>query len=79
MAGLDDGDLSGWNCSVHEVFQDWPLNFVVLAIAENFGSVYTAPDGTVGSPYILAAGESRDERHRPDPASATNPIDTAHG
>ena len=21
LAGLDDGDLSGWNCSVHEVFQ----------------------------------------------------------
>ena len=79
LAGLDDGDLSGWNCSVHEVFQDWPLNFVVLAIAENFGSVYTAPDGTVGSPYILAAGDivvASDIDLAP--ASATNAVGSAH-
>ena len=79
LAGLDDGDLSGWSCSVHEVFQDWPLNFVVLAIAENFGSVYTAPDGTVGSPYILAAGDiSVTSDIDLAPLSATNPIGSSH-
>ena len=79
LAGLDDGDLSGWSCSVHEVFQDWPLNFVVLAIAENFGSVYTAPDGTVGSPYVLAAGDiSVTSDIDLAPLSATNPIGSSH-
>ena len=79
LAGLDDGDLSGWSCSVHEVFQDWPLNFVVLAIAENFGSVYTAPDGTVGSPYILAAGDITVTSDIDlAPLSATNPIGSSH-
>ena len=79
LAGLDDGDLSEWSCSVHEVFQDWPLSFVVLTIAENFGSVYTATDGTVGSPYILAAGDI-DVASDIDltPLTATNSVGTSH-
>lgn len=57
LAGLTDADLSNWSCSVHEQFETWPSSFLVLAIAENSGSAYTAPDGTTGTPYILARGE----------------------
>jgi hypothetical protein len=56
LAGLSDYLLSGWSCSVHEIFDSWPTNFQVLAIARDLGSVYSAPDGTVGTPYILARG-----------------------
>ena len=58
---LTDAQLSNWGCSVHEAFDNWPkvgLNaFLVLVIAENAGGEYLAPDGTVGTPYILARGE----------------------
>ena len=57
LAGLTDDDLSNWSCSVHEAFDGYPSAFQVLAIAENAGTEYTAPDGTVGTPYILARGE----------------------
>jgi len=57
LAGITDEDLSGWGCSVHEAFDSWPDDFLVLAIALA-GDSYTAPDGTVGTPYILARGES---------------------
>jgi hypothetical protein len=56
LAGLTDADLSNWSCSVHEAFDTWPPSFEVLSIAQNFGSSYTATDGTVGDPYILARG-----------------------
>lgn len=56
LAGLVDTDLDNWSCSVHEAFDTWHPSFEVLAIAENFGSSYTATDGTVGDPYILARG-----------------------
>lgn len=60
MAGSTDATLSNWSCSVHEAFVTWQstgLNpFLVLAIARDLGSVYTAPDGTVGTPFILARG-----------------------
>jgi hypothetical protein len=56
LAGLTDADLSGWGCSVHESFDTWPADYTVLAMARNFGSTYTASDGTVGEPYILASG-----------------------
>jgi hypothetical protein len=58
LSGLSDPDLSNWSCSVHEAFDTYPPSFQVLAIAENFGSSYTATDGTVGSPYILSRGAS---------------------
>ena len=57
LSGISDEYLSGWGCSVHEAFDSWPDDFLVLAIARNAGSSYTAPDGTVGTPYILARGE----------------------
>jgi uncharacterized repeat protein (TIGR01451 family) len=56
IAGLTDEYLSNWGCSVHSAFDKWPDNFLVLAIALH-GTAYTAPDGSVGTPYILARGE----------------------
>jgi hypothetical protein len=56
LTGLTDADLSNWSCSVHESFDTWPGDYTVLAMARNFGSTYTASDGTVGEPYILASG-----------------------
>jgi hypothetical protein len=56
LTGLTDADLSNWSCSVHEAFDTWPPDYTVLAIAKNFGSTFTASDGTVGEPYILASG-----------------------
>jgi hypothetical protein len=56
LAGLSDSYMSGWSCSVHEVFDSWPGDFQVLAIAQDYNSVFTASDGTVGAPYILASG-----------------------
>lgn len=54
MAPIVDADLTGWDCSYHALFTKWPSNFQVLTIARNYGSAYTAPDGSVGTPYILA-------------------------
>lgn len=80
LSGLTDTALSGWGCSVHEIFDDWPANFEVLAIAQGLGTTFTATDGTVGSPYILARGE--DLRVLSDialtPATATNEVGTSH-
>jgi len=56
FAGLTDSYMSGWSCSVHEVFDSWPGDFQVLAIARDYNSTYTASDGTVGAPYVLASG-----------------------
>lgn len=56
LAGLGDADLSNWSCSVHEAFDKFPADFLVLAIARNRGSTFTGSDGTVGTPYILARG-----------------------
>ena len=61
LSGLTDSDLSNWACSVHNAFSKWPGDFIVLAIAKNTGNAYTAPDGTVGTPYILARGEGLEE------------------
>ena len=57
LTGLTSAYLSNWSCSVHEVFDSWPSDFEVLAIGRNLGGAYTAPDGTVGTPYILARGQ----------------------
>jgi hypothetical protein len=56
LAGLTDSTLSNWSCSVHEIFTAWPGDFSVLAIAKDFNASFTASDGTVGAPYILASG-----------------------
>jgi hypothetical protein len=55
LNGLTDASLSNWNCSVHEAFDLWASDFAVLAIALT-GTSYTAPDGSVGTPYVLARG-----------------------
>jgi hypothetical protein len=56
LSGLTDAQLSNWSCSVHEKFDSWPADYAVLAIAKDLGSAYTASDGTIGTPYILATG-----------------------
>jgi len=56
LTGLTDASLSNWTCSVHEAFDKWASDFLVLAIARGAGGAYTAPDGSVGTPYILARG-----------------------
>ena len=55
LTGITDAILGGWSCSVHEAFDKWPISFEVLAIA-TLGTIFTAPDGTLGTPYILAGG-----------------------
>jgi ELWxxDGT repeat protein len=53
---LTDADVKGWECSLHEAFVTFPADFAVVAMDPSAGSSYTAPDGTVGDPYILARG-----------------------
>jgi hypothetical protein len=77
LTGLTDANLSNWNCSVHEAFDGWPLSFEVLALAVT-GTAYTAPDGTVGTPYIIARGVDVISDIHLDPESATNPVGTPH-
>ena len=77
---LTDTDLSGWSCSVHEAFDTWPADYVVLAMARGIGEeVFTATDGTRGTPYILARSESlRTRGLSMTPVSDTNPTTTEH-
>ena len=56
LVGLTDANLSNWSCSVHEAFDRWASDFTVLVIARGIGTSYTAPDGSVGTPYVLARG-----------------------
>ncbi|KAF2113257.1 hypothetical protein BDV96DRAFT_601437 [Lophiotrema nucula] len=62
MDSLDDESLSGWSCSVHEAFAEYPSvginGFQALAIAENIFGVgsQTFGDGTQGLPYIISRG-----------------------
>jgi hypothetical protein len=72
LSGLVDTDLDNWSCSVHEAFDTWPPSFQVLAIAQNFGSSYTATDGTVGDPYILSRGATVISNIVLTPASSTD-------
>ena len=79
LAGIVDLDLSNWDCSVHEAFDSWPPEFQVLAMARGIGESFTASDGTVGTPYILARGERLVTLGLSlTPASATNPVGTTH-
>jgi hypothetical protein len=55
---LTDADLSNWGQSTHEGMSTWPADFLVLAIATDGPPNFTAADGSVGSPYILARGQS---------------------
>jgi hypothetical protein len=56
LAGLTNTDLEGWGCSVHEYFDSWPADFIPIAIDTDAAPLYTAPDGTQGSPYIMGRG-----------------------
>ena len=62
MSGLSNDDIADWNCSLHEVFSLWPTTagnkFEVVAIDLDPNGVFTAADGTVGRPYILARGRN---------------------
>jgi len=80
LAGLTDADLSNWGNSVHEAFTTWPVQFEVLAIARDSSGSHTAPDGTVGFPYILARGESLVviSDITLEPRSAVNAVGTSH-
>lgn len=78
FAGLTDAELSNWSQSVHEIFDQWPITFQVFAIAPNVGSVYTATDGTVGTPYILTRGTTVISSIELGPKDATNPVGTSH-
>ncbi len=78
LDGLTDATLSNWGCSVHEAFNAWPLAFEVLAIAEGIDAFFTAPDGSTGTPYILARGVEVISDIDLAPEAATNPVGTSH-
>lgn len=79
LSGLTDADLSNWSCSVHEGFDAWPsLEYEVLAIAERADGNYTAPDGSVGFPYILARGVDVISDITLAPEDDTNPVGSDH-
>lgn len=78
FVGLTDSELSNWNQSVHEIINQWPVTFQVFAIAPNVGSVFTATDGTVGTPYIVTRGATVLTSIQLGPVSATNPVGTTH-
>ena len=77
-AGVTDAVLSNWSCSVHEAFDNWPITFEVLAIARGIGAAFTAPDGTVGTPYILARGVTVISDILLSPDGAINNIGDTH-
>jgi len=70
---LVDADLANWSCSLHEAFDTWPGNFVVLAIARGLGTSFTASDGTSGTPYIVARGQITNLGLSLTPPSGTSP------
>ncbi|MDO8282037.1 MAG: hypothetical protein Q7U10_05350, partial [Thermodesulfovibrionia bacterium] len=80
LAGLTDASLSNWGASTHEAFETWPGDFLVLALAVESEGNFTAPDGTVGTPYIIARGESLVVISDVDisPLIDTNPTGTRH-
>lgn len=80
LAGMTDADLSNWGCSVHGRFTTWPSDFQVLVIAEDPTGPYTAGDGSVGFPYVLARGEGLTAISDITlaPGTATNPVGTDH-
>ncbi|HVK37279.1 MAG TPA: hypothetical protein VNA88_02010 [Candidatus Kapabacteria bacterium] len=78
LAGLTDAYMSGWGCTVHETFDTWPVTFQVLAIARDAGAVYTAPDGSVGVPFILARGATVISDISIEPLTATGATGTDH-
>jgi cysteine-rich repeat protein len=79
LAGIDDETLSDWQCSVHEIFERWPADYRVVAIARDLGAVFRGPDGVVGTPYIVARSrEIRGFSVSLSPPNATNVVGTSH-
>lgn len=78
LSGLTDANLSNWSCSVHEAFDSWPISFEVLAMSVGTGDDFTAPDGTRGTPYILARGVQVISDITLSPGTAENPVGTSH-
>ena len=78
LGGMTDASLSNWSCSVHEAFDSWPADFEVLVIAVGTGGEFTAADGTVGTPYVLARGVTVISDIRLTPEDDTNPVGTSH-
>lgn len=78
LDGITDADLSNWDNSVHEAFVTFPIGLEVLAMAVDAGGNYTAPDGTVGYPYILARGVTVISDITLSPEADTNPLNTQH-
>jgi len=67
---LPDSLLSNWRCSIHEVFEAYPTPFKPYAIASGVTGVGSKkfPDGSAGTPYILARGISNAcDTCNPDP------------
>jgi len=79
LATVTDASLSNWSCSVHEAFDLWPVaSFDVLAIARGIGSTFTASDGSVGTPYILARGATVISDITLAPLTGTAPTGTTY-
>jgi len=60
LSGSTDLALSGWSCSVHNVFDSFPSTFIPLAIANSVtgGGSLTFADSSFGIPYVLVRGAS---------------------
>lgn len=68
LLGLTDANLTGWNCSVHEYFSQWPSDFIPYALYTDVqGSLGNDPcpspvnpqDGSAaGCPYIMLRGNA---------------------
>ncbi|HMS33582.1 MAG TPA: T9SS type A sorting domain-containing protein [Ignavibacteria bacterium] len=79
LANVNDGNLGPWGCSVHEIFSQWDeLQYDVFAIGLGLLGNYTAPDGTVGSPYILTRGAAVISAIQLGPQIDTNVIGDPH-
>lgn len=59
LTGLTDAALSNWGSSTHTAFTSFPAGFIPLAIQNGATGtgVLSFPDGTSGTPYLLAKGE----------------------
>jgi Calx-beta domain/Bacterial Ig-like domain (group 1) len=79
LAGLTDADLSNWSCSVHEAFDTIATGFLPLVIArgEHPGAI-DFPDGSRGTPYIIARGVRLITTIELAPDSATNSVGSGH-
>ena len=82
-SGLNDSDLSNWNCSVHEFFDKFPSDYTPLALATDptVPVTYTGTDvntgaSVSGSPYIMlsGAGVSVKSNLVLSPATQTQPV-----